>query len=108
MSSKSKVKTESTTDSITMTAALIAEELNIASDAMRNRWPGLSPDTELDVQQEERIRYWAAELALTPERRELRNLLRPLAEIRVIFYHIGPQHSHGEPLAGVLPCCLQV
>ena len=76
MSSKSKAKTEAATDVATMTAALIAEELNIAPDAMQDRWPGLSPDTELDAQQEERIRYWAAELALTPERRELRNLLK--------------------------------
>ena len=76
MSSKPNAKTKSATDIATMTVALIVEELNIAPEAMRERWPGFNPDTELDAQQEERIRYWAAELALTPERRELRNLLK--------------------------------
>lgn len=76
MSSKPKTKTEAAADMATMTVALIAEELNVALEAVRDRWPALNPDTELDAQQEERIRYWAAELALTPERRELRNLLK--------------------------------
>ena len=76
MSSKSKVKTEATTDFKIMTTALLAQELNISLDTMRDRWPTLDSDTELDAQKEERIRYWAAELVLTPERRELRSLLK--------------------------------
>ncbi|MGC1215988.1 MAG: hypothetical protein WA883_00850 [Phormidesmis sp.] len=76
MSSKPKAKTETATDIATMTVTLIAEELNIEPEMIQDRWPGLNSDTELDAEQEERIRYWAAELALTPERRELRNLLK--------------------------------
>ena len=39
MSSKSKAKTEAATNPMTMTATLIAEELNIAPDAIEDRWP---------------------------------------------------------------------
>ncbi len=38
---------------------------------------------------------------------EITEAIRPLAEIRVISYHIGPQRLHDKHLAVVLLCCLQ-
>lgn len=56
-------------------AALLIEELDISPDLLRERWSEIEPETVLDKELESRIRHWATDLHLSPERREFRRLL---------------------------------